>query len=330
MALAVACAAPSPSEALLRAERLERKGRVNEAAAAYDEARQEAKTPRRRAEIALRRAELLESAGRDDDAARAYLEIERAWAGSPEAARALDHVARLLHARGGDAGRAEALAVDLRILTSHPDETAADDALARIVRAHFGRDHELGVALADLHARLAGRGVDDNVLIEAAEASRRLGDAETALRLWAELADAYPRSGLRDDALWRAAELRRVRGEFREALEAWRKILATRRDALIVGSYHSEYLDDAQLQTALVWLDDLGNVARARAALLALRDDMPWSLLRDDAQFHLARASARAGDRARACGEIALLARRFPDGNQLRRAGALSKELGCR
>src|SRR5205807_392782 len=89
------------------------------------------------------------------------------------------------------------------------------------------------------------------------------------------LADRYPRSSLRDDALWRAAHLLREMGRPDDAIERLRRILRTRKDALVTGSYNMLYLDDAQLLLGEIELDDLHDAARAADALLHSRRARP-------------------------------------------------------
>src|SRR2546429_589135 len=81
------------------------------------------------------------------------------------------------------------------------------------------------------------------------------GGRAGAVRGGAALAAGYRRSSLRDDALWRAAHLLREHGDAAGALARLRLLLATRRRALITGSYNSEWLDDAQLLVGRIQLD---------------------------------------------------------------------------
>src|SRR5207248_4427551 len=139
-------------------------------------------------------------------------------------------------------------------------------------------------------------------------------------------ADSYPHSGLRDDGLWRAAELLRGSGDFDGALRRLRRILASRKDALITGSYNYLQLDDAQLLTGRIYLDDLHDPARAAEAFQLLADDYPESVLRDDALYDLARAKREQHDVPAACRALARLIKQFPDGNRVRAARSLMQE----
>jgi len=150
-----------------------------------------------------------------------------------------------------------------------------------------------------------------------------------AIAIFDGLADAYPHSSLRDDGLWRAAELLRTSGDFEGALKRLRRILSSRKDAIITGSYNYLQLDDAQLLVGRIYLDDLHDAARAADAFALLADDYPESVLRDDALYDLARARRAQGNVAAACKALARLCKQFPDGNRVRAARALQQELRC-
>ncbi len=171
--------------------------------------------------------------------------------------------------------------------------------------------------------------VGDNLLFERGMLLARHERGAEAVALFDALADAYPHSSLRDDGLWRAAELLRAGGDFEGALKRLRRILSSRKDALITGSYNYLQLDDAQLLVGRIYLDDLHDPARAAEAFELLADDYPASTLRDDALYDLARAKREMRDLPAACRALARLCKQFPDGNRVRAAHSLQQELGC-
>lgn len=277
---------------------------------------------------AVRLAELAEAGARWREAFDAWLHAAHATTGARTAARAVVRAAELAHAHLGASGDAEALA--WRALESYPDEIAADDALRLGIRLQEPRDWiGLDARLAALYPRLARFDVGDNLLLERGLLLGRHGRGAEAVVLFDQLADAYPHSSLRDDGLWRAAELLRAAGDGEGALRRLRRILASRRDALITGSYNYLQLDDAQLLVGRIYLDDLHDPARAAAAFELLADDYPESVLRDDALYELARARVEQHDAPAACRALARLLRQFPDGNRVRAARTLQAELRC-
>jgi tetratricopeptide (TPR) repeat protein len=278
--------------------------------------------------VAVRLAELDEAAGRWRDAAAAW---QRAAAVTKEprtAARALARAADVAHGELGDDDAAVALA--WRVVESYPDEIAADDALKLALRIDERRDWPaLATRLEALYPRVVRFDVGDNVLFERGMLLSRHERAAEAVAIFDQLADAYPHSSLRDDGLWRAAELLRGSGDFDGALRRLRRILASRKDAIITGSYNYLQLDDAQLLVGRIYLDDLHDPAHAAEAFELLADDYPASTLRDDALYDLARARREQHDVPAACRALARLIKQFPDGNRVRAAHALEVELGC-
>lgn len=278
--------------------------------------------------VAVRRAELDESAARFADAERQWLRAAAVTAQPRTAARALQRAADVAHVELHDDATAVALA--WRTVESYPDEIAADDALKLAIRIDEPRDWQaLAARLAALYPRVVKFDVGDNVLFERGMLLSRHDRAAEAIAIFDQLADAYPHSSLRDDGLWRSAELLRGGGDFDGALRRLRRILSSRKDAIITGSYNYLQLDDAQLLVGRIYLDDLHDPARAAEAFELLADDYPESTLRDDALYDLARAKREQHDTAAACRALARLVKQFPDGNRVRAARALMQELAC-
>jgi tetratricopeptide (TPR) repeat protein len=278
--------------------------------------------------VAVRLAEVAESQARWADAEAAWLRAAEVATQSRTAARALQRAADVAHADLHDDGAAAALA--WRTVESYPDEIAADDALRLAIRIDEPRDWQaLAARLGALYPRVVKFDVGDNVMFERGMLLARHDRAAEAIAIFDGLADAYPHSSLRDDGLWRAAELLRHSGDFEGALARLRRILSSRKDALITGSYNYLQLDDAQLLVGRIYLDDLHDPARAAEAFELLADDYPESVLRDDALYDLARARREQHDQPAACRALARLLKQFPDGNRVRAAKSLQQELAC-
>ena len=144
------------------------------------------------------------------------------------------------------------------------------------------------------------------------------------------MGEAHGKSPLFDDALWEAARLAEAARDWPAALDHYRRILATRERSLFIGSYHSRYLDDAQVAAGRLLRDALGDPRGAARELEKVERDYPTSTLRDDALWELALAWQQAGDTARACAALARLEARFPESrHELDEAPALARQLGC-
>jgi TolA-binding protein len=334
-AVVIATAACRPAqlpEPLRRAAELERRGKDREALAAYDgllrSCRERDALPCRIA--GLRAAEALERLGRRREALDRYLALRRETRDRETAARAQDRAAELLE-RGGRPR--EALRLSRGVIESFPGEVAAEDALRRLLRIQRfvlkRPDGETARILLELFRELEATALGDNLLYEAAALYRRNQRRDEALALLDRLAARYPRSPLRDDALWHAGQLCEERADWEGALLRYGRLLATRRDALLLGSYDSVFLDDAQLRIGVLLLERRNDPRGALAAFALLRDDFPTSTLRDDAELWIAEVHRRRGDRGAACQALARLLRRFPDGNQTLRARELLRTLSC-
>ncbi len=330
--LAGCSGAPLPSD-LERAQRLEAERRDEEALAAYAQGRAACDRGERRPHddcgvAATREAQLLERLGRDADAEAAWEALPARTTDPRKAARALARAAELADEKLHDPARAARIA--WACVERYPDEVPADDALALALRIDRPRDARGTLQRIDrLAGRLASEDIADNLWFAGAAIALELDGPAAAVARYDELARRFPRSGLRDDALWRAAELLRKNGDPDGARKRLQLLLDTRRDALIVGSYNSLLLDDAQLLVGQIWLDDLHDPARAAEAFQKLADDYPDSTLRDDGLFELARARLALNDRAGACAALARLLREFPDGNRARAARDKQRELAC-
>jgi tetratricopeptide (TPR) repeat protein len=276
------------------------------------------------------KAGALRRLGRPAQAADTYERLPAAVPSLPGAGAAALVAAAGLRLELGEARRG----YDLywRALLEYPDEAAAEDALRHVLADGRRRDpRQLYGVLRDLYARLGGSAVGDNLLWAMAELAREeLADPGAAIEAADRLVAQYPTSPLRDDAAFLAARLARARQDPEGAAKRLRALLASREKSLIVGSYHSVHLDDAQLELALILRDDLARPRDALAELARLEKHYPDSVLRDDALYETAVTRAALGDRAGACRALADLKRRFPDSKHgLERAPALGAKLGC-
>jgi tetratricopeptide (TPR) repeat protein len=299
--------------------------RCTPAPAAPDRRRREAC-----ADAHLQRAELLERMGRIEDAAAAYERAADALAGDPETAATATYRAGRLRLDLGQDVRAYTLL--WRTVTHFPDQAHASDALRLVVldgrRRNPGQLYE---ELGKLVTPLAHTGVADAVLRAMADlAEHDLGQPRVALAMFDKIIKDYPQSGLRDDAWWHGARLARSLGDPAGAAQRLRALLDTREVSFMVGSYFSVWLDDAQLALGRILRDDLGDVTGAVAAFARLARDYPDSVLIDDARWEIARTWAAAGDDARACAALDRLGRAHPDSRyEIAEAPALRRAHGC-
>jgi TolA-binding protein len=275
---------------------------------------------------AMTRAEKLEADGKYEEAATLYESIPslvRSTRGR-DPARALVRAADLRATRLSQPARAEEHL--WTVLGRYPDTAPADDALRMLVRAGPAGLADKLLALAE---RVPQTEVADNLRFEAAVLVAG-EDSIRARRIYEELAKTYPKSPLRDISLYRAAEIARAARDLDGALLDLRYITSRRRDSFLVGTFNSTWLDDAQILTGRIHLEDRRDFGKAVAAFEHLRDDMTESTLRDDAQMWIVRTHVAAADSARACAAIERLRKQFPESRHLRReAPEVAKQIGC-
>jgi hypothetical protein len=284
----------------------------------------------------VREAQLEENLGHWREAYQSWLAVPKLAEEKRKSARALARAAEI----GADELHDDKAALEIawRAVADYPDEVPSDDALHLIVKLGKRADpRALAGQLEELYPRIARTDLGDNVLFELAELYRTtLESPAEAVRTYDRLAATYLRSSLRDDSLWRAAQVERGTHQPEAALKHLRALLSTRRDAYITGSYNSEFLDDAELLSGQIYLEDLHDVAHAIEHFQLLADDYPESTLRDDALYELARACLSRhtppsdGDKTQACAALTRVEKQFPDGNRTRAAHELAQELSCR
>ncbi len=281
---------------------------------------------------AFREADLLELVGQRQQAEAAFLRAAKIASDPSRAARALVRASILRYALDWPQ---QAAALCWQTVDKFPDEQAADDALALAIKHNTESASVLGARLDILFNRHRDRDIADNLLYARAELAQQ-SDLRTAVVLYDLLASSYRRSALWDDSLWHAANLLRQQRDYVGAMRRLQKILDSRRETWVTGSYNSIYLDDAQLLIGRIALEDLHDVPRAIAAFSALESDYPESTLRDDGLVYWARAllsqhvPPTEEDRNGACAKLHRLFAKYPDGNQVHAGQALAAEIGCR
>lgn len=324
----LACSATPLPPSFAAAERHERAGQHEAALAAYRRAARQCPDQRACSAARQRIAETLEHLGRYGEALSAYLHLSR----DPGAAhaRGLQRAARLLERRLCDIPRAEALYQ--RAIVEAPNEVGAEDALRDWVALRQRRsDRAALTAILALYPRIRHSAVADNLLFTAAEIYARHGRSQEALALYDRLLVELPKSPLVDDSLWASAQLFERLRRYPAALQRYRRLLRGRRYPVLIatGSYNSVFMDRAQLRIAELQRAHLHDERAALATLRTLRDDFRDSRLRDDAQLAIAEIHHRAGRNRQACVALALLAKRFPEGNKVRVAKRLGAAWRC-
>ena len=328
--LLVGCATPRMPEAYRRGARLERQGDDLGALAAFQKAADTCQGPPADCDLCrLRLGETYARLGRHPEALRAWAELQRVSQNPATAARALDLRAALYLERLDRPDRAQVLSI--QVILRYPDETAATDALRRICRLHrrAGKEAALVKLLQRLHRRVPNRAISANLLMVAARSYRARGQGDQAVTLFDRVAAAGQKDPLWDDALFEAGQLLERLDRPQQALERYQKLLASRKPALLMGSYNSVHLDDAQLRAADLLAHKLDRPDRAVEALDRFADHFPTSRMRDEALLMAATLRAENNAIPRACATLDRLLNDFPDGTAAPAARALRRKLSC-
>lgn len=305
-------------EALRKGQRLERQGKLEQALSVYTQVWKNGQKKRHRTLGGMRRAGILARLHRNVAAVKTYLAVAEQTGGrtrpaARRAARALFRAGRLYLEKMNQTARG--LALWRKVMVAYPDTVAAEDALKFWVRHHrrHARAVDLVTTLWQYFKAVRHRALADNLLWKIARVYERdLGNLKSAVEVFDGLGKHKPKSNLADDANFRAAALYRKLGQPMKALLCYARILQTKTRSWVMASFNSPFLDDARLQHALTWLEDLRKPERAIASLRRLADDHQTSILRDDALWWMALAHLRLGQRARALAVHAELTKRFP------------------
>lgn len=273
----------------------------------------------------FRAAGVLYAMGLYKEAMEAYLATAR-YAGEAQkyeqagmvAARALYRAGCIAYDKLGRANperREDGMMLWWRAMNHYPDEVAADEALVRVVRHNReqGRLKELVKDLWTLFRRFKRADIADNLLWTLGEIYEIDFKApDHAVEIFEKLSSKKPHGPLTYDACIRAARLYRKLGKPLKALVFYAKILETKKDTWIVGTFASEFADDAQLEIGILRLDDMNDPAKAINEFRRLVEDFTTSILRDDALWWIAIAELRRDNMKGAKKAHTELVRRFP------------------
>ncbi|MBI4508187.1 MAG: tetratricopeptide repeat protein [Deltaproteobacteria bacterium] len=325
----LACATSKAPVELVRAESLDSQGRTLEALQAYEAATyscQNQSNPESRqkwcAAAQLGRASSLERLGRTAEAIVAYETLAGSAPSSfvptdgstaHPGAIALVSAGRLhLSSAGHDKQAYERF---WKTITSYPNDPYADEALRILMRDGRKRDAQaLFTQLDQLYQWFSGTEIADNLLNAMASLAREeMANPAEAMRAYDLLVKHHASSPFRDDALYHGAQLSEAIKDYKGAAERYRNLLDTREKSFLVGSYHSSWLDDAQLALGRLVRDRLGDPRSALKEFANLEDRFPDSALVDEALFEIARTHELLGDWEHACKALGVLKSRFPE-----------------
>lgn len=235
-------------------------------------------------------------------------------------ANALYEVAKLAH---DDQPAATELRLD--VVRRYPDEVAADFALQDIVRIQIATENfrELEALLLNLVEETAGTAVGDNVWFELAQLrDEKLHDPNGALDAYRQLFARFEKGPLADDALWEMAQIYSRHQMWEPALALLQKLAEEVEASWFVGSYESDWVDDAIYEAGWINLVFRADYSTAAKWFKRYIDKFPEGLLADDAAWNLVESARLTGDEDQYRDALRSFVENYPESRYVRRARA--------
>ncbi len=323
------CASTKPrhqwTDGALEAETMQARGELEVARARYEELLPEAPTNERRRWMTFNLGMLELEAGNRTEG----VEILEALIAEPTedlyGASAAYELAQLHDETAPE--RADELRRAL--IRRFPDQVAAEFALQDLV-GHAQRDAgaagdavfgPLLETLSSLHADVADSELGDNLLFEIARIEAEfLGDHDDALSTLRRLYAEYRKGPLADDALWEMANIYRAHQMWEPAVQALELLADSQESSWFVGSYDSDWVDDAIYDLGMIHLLYLDDYRGAIRWLTRYLDDYPLGFMNDDAAWNIVQALRLGGDRDGYERALAEFVRDFPESRWVRLA----------
>lgn len=276
-------------------------GRMEDAAAAWDEAARTAERRVDRDEAAYRRARTLLRMDRATEALAALDEIAERRPISRRTVRATFDAA-LIRLERGETERAYA-ALEW-IVRERPGDGPASRSLRLLMSGREGEAAGARLAfLRDLYEEVGTSDLGDDILTFEAQILRDRGDRAGAVRVYERLLEdhPYPHGQRWDDTLHRLADMAVEDGEYERAIAYLERMIADHVETVTPGSQTLPGFPLARLRIARIYRDHLDDPERAAAHFRRMHDQFPTSRLRDDALYELGAMWLDRGEPARGC-----------------------------
>lgn len=302
------------------ARRAQDEGKLDEAQRHYDQLLKHAPSAEGRRLIELSLADLALDRGKVDEA---YARYTRLWQDTQHAdahgARALYQcvlIMSTIRSREDEAMRLR------RLLMARFAEYIWAERAMEEVRDHMiarGEIKALDAELAALYPNVKASALADNLLFERALlAERHLKDDAEALKRLMAVYDHDPEGPLADDAIWERARIYTRQQDWPRALEALSRLARDQETSWFIGTYDSEYADEARLEMGRIYADRLRRYPDAIKQLEAFIREFPDSLLCDDAAWELVRVRGLTGERKAYDEALRAFAKTYPESRYAR------------
>ena len=163
---------------------------------------------------------------------------------------------------------------------------------------------------------------DYALFLKARALDQDLDDATAALAAYDALYAYDPKGALADDALWESAQIFKRQARWPQAIERLSRLVKDVETSWFVGTYESEFADDARYTMGLIHKQELGLLPEAIGHFEAFIQEFPTSLLRDDAAWQIVECLHQQQDPSWA-DAARRFAQDYPESRHVRRAQAL-------
>lgn len=189
----------------------------------------------------------------------------------------------------------------LAVCRRFPNQVAAEFALQDVVSKHLGEaEHaRLQSLLVALLSDVDDTELADNVWFSLAQLRyEHLKQPDEALSAYRELFKRFPKSPLADDALWEMANIYRAHQMWDPALVLLAKLADEVEASWFIGSYESDWVDNAIYDAGWIELVYQSDYAAASKWFKRYLKKFSDGLLNDDAAWNLVQAKRLVGDDA--------------------------------
>lgn len=303
-------------------------GRMEEAAASWEEAARAAERRVDRDEAEYRRARALIRMDRPQEALSIFDAIA-AWRPTSRRTARARFDAALLRLDLGEVERAHDDLVHL--VRHHPNEGPAARALRLLMDARQDQPVDARLTfLRELYEHVGSSDLGDDILTMEAGLLLDRGERAAAVQVYERLVaeHPYPHGQRWDETFHRLADLAEEVGDYRSAIEYLRRMLSVHSHTITPGSQTLPGFPRARLRMARIYRDHLRDPDRAAEHFRGTYDQFPTSRLRDDALYELGVMWLERGQRDRGCAVLLEVVREFEVG-RARRLAAERLEEGC-
>ena len=201
------------------------------------------------------------------------------------------------------------------IILKYPNELAAERALDDVYDSMAtSAPNATQSTLEKLAQALGHTYLVDNVLfLKAKHCDTVLNDADCALDTFRRIYVEHNDEALADDALWEVANIYRRHGMWPQAIDALNVMADDTESSWFVGSYDSEWVDDAIFDLGMIHMLMLKDYDTAVSYFMRFADDYEFSLRADDALWTAAEARRLQGRDEQHFYQLRVLLKRYPE-----------------